>query len=297
MNAFIRTLKFIVRHPLNRGRFWSALATYLRWQIGSRLVPGSVAVPFVNGTRLLVKSGMTGATQNIYCGLQEFEDMALVLHTLHPGDVFVDAGANVGSYTILAAGACGAYVTAVEPVPSTFAHLLDNIHLNDVKSLVTALNVGLGAVPGHLHFSQDLDTVNHVLSPEESMSAPGISVPVDTMDAVLKGQGPTIIKIDVEGYETEVLRGARASLASEKLLAIIMELNGSGNRYGFDEAKLHIEMLEHGFIPCAYDPWKRSLTPLKTKNAQGNTLYVKSIDSLTARLASAPHRTVHGSRL
>lgn len=297
MNPVISTLKFIMRHPLNRGRFWTALVIYLRWQIGSRLVPGSVAVPFINGTRLLVKSGMTGATQNIYCGLQEFEDMALVLHTLRPGDIFVDGGANVGSYTILAAGACGAYVTAVEPVPSTFSHLLDNIHLNDVESLVTALNVGLGAVPGQLHFSQDLDTVNHVLNAEESMLSFGISVPVDTMDAALKGQGPTIIKIDVEGYESEVLKGAIASLASDKLLAVVMELNGSGNRYGFDEAKLHMEMLELGFISCAYDPWKRLLTPIKTKNAEGNTLYVKNIDSLAVRVASAPYRIVHGNRL
>ena len=297
MNAIFRTLKFIVRHPLNRGRFWSALATYLRWQIGSRLLPGSVAVPFINDTRLLVKSGMKGATQNIYCGLQEFEDMALILHTLRPGDVFVDAGANVGSYTILAAGACGAHVTAIEPVPSTFAHLLDNIHLNNVLSLVTALNCGLSAVPATLHFSRDLDTVNHVLSAEESMLSSGISVPVDTMDSALKGQGPTIIKIDVEGYESEVLKGAGVSLASDKLLAVVMELNESGNRYGFDEAKLHMDMLELGFIACAYDPWNRLLTPLKTKNAVGNTLYVKDIDSLAVRVASAPYRTVNGNRL
>jgi predicted RNA methylase len=72
---------------------------------------------------------MTGATQKIYCSLQEFEDMALLLHVLRPGDLFVDVGANVGSYTILAAGVCGANVISIEPVPSTFTHLADNIHL------------------------------------------------------------------------------------------------------------------------------------------------------------------------
>jgi FkbM family methyltransferase len=297
MTAIIRTLKFIVQHPLNRGRLWFALKNYFRWQIGSRLVPGPVAVTFVGDTRLLVKSGMAGATQNIYCGLQEFEDMAFVLHALRPGDLLVDAGANIGSYTILAAGACGAYVTAVEPVPTTFAHLLDNICLNDVKPLVTPLNIGLGSAAGQLHFSQDLDTVNHVLEVEESMLAPGITVRVDTLDAILEGQGPTIIKIDVEGYETEVLKGANATLASDKLLAVVMELNGSGNRYGFDDAKLHLEMLKHRFVPCTYDPWKRLLTPLNGKNAEGNTLYVRNSDNLTARLTSAPRCVIHGTRV
>ena len=46
-------------------------------------------------------AGMTGATGNVYCGLHEFEDMALVLHALRPRDLFVDVGANVGSYTVL----------------------------------------------------------------------------------------------------------------------------------------------------------------------------------------------------
>lgn len=47
---------------------------------------------------------MTGATGNWYCGLQEYEDMSFVLHALRPGDLFVDVGANIGSYSILAAG-------------------------------------------------------------------------------------------------------------------------------------------------------------------------------------------------
>lgn len=51
---------------------------------------------------------MTGATGNIYVGLHEFEDMAFLLHVLRRTDLFVDVGANIGSYTILAGGAAGA---------------------------------------------------------------------------------------------------------------------------------------------------------------------------------------------
>ena len=46
--------------------------------------------------------------------------MALVLHVLRPDDVFVDIGANVGSYTILGGGAAGADCISIEPIPSTF---------------------------------------------------------------------------------------------------------------------------------------------------------------------------------
>ncbi len=72
---------------------------YLKWQIGSRLLPGAVHVPFVNDTVLVVTPGMTGATLNIYTGLHEFEDCGFLLHLLRCSDLFVDIGANVGVYT------------------------------------------------------------------------------------------------------------------------------------------------------------------------------------------------------
>ena len=126
-------------------------------------MPGPVAVSFVNDTRLLVSSGMTGATGNIYCGLHEFVDMGFLLHLLRPGDMFYDIGANVGSYTILASAAIGAQSVSLEPVPQTFHFLQDNIRLNGVSERVTALNAGVGHVNGVLRFTSDLDTVNHVL--------------------------------------------------------------------------------------------------------------------------------------
>ncbi len=78
------------------------MTRFLRWQLGSRLLRMPLLVPWVGNTSLVIEAGMTGATMNFYCGLHEAVDMALVLHALQPGDVFLDVGANVGTYTILA---------------------------------------------------------------------------------------------------------------------------------------------------------------------------------------------------
>ena len=67
-------------------------------QIGSRLVPGPVLVPFVDSCSLFAQAGMTGITQNIYVGLAEFREMAFLLHVLRPDDLFVDVGANIGTW-------------------------------------------------------------------------------------------------------------------------------------------------------------------------------------------------------
>jgi hypothetical protein len=96
MMSLMPTLSYILRYPLNAEAKQAALTRYLKWQIGSRLVPGDVLVPFVNDTVLIVSPGMTGATQHIYTGLHEFDDCGFLLHLLRETDLFVDIGANVG---------------------------------------------------------------------------------------------------------------------------------------------------------------------------------------------------------
>lgn len=297
MHGLVNTLAFVVRHPLNEAHRASALARFVRWQVGSRLVPGAVAVPFVDSTRLLVGPGMTGATQNIYCGLQEFEDMAFVLHALRPNDLFVDVGANVGSYTVLAAGAAGADCVAIEPGPAAFAHLVDNIRLNDLGAKVTVRNIGVAGSSGSLRFTSGLDTENHVAARDEA-AAGSIDVLVDPLDAVLSGTTPVVMKIDVEGFETEVLNGAPETMQQDSLLAVVMELNGSGLRYGYDDQRIHERMLRWGFTAARYTPRNRAIIALDTRHrAAGNTLYVRGMDRVRERVRTAPPHKVLGAIL
>src|SRR6476469_5615627 len=98
---------FLSDHPLTRDHRAAAFARVCRWQIESRL-RDEVIVPWIGSIRLAVRRGMTGATGNVYAGLHEFADMAFTLHFLRPNDLFLDVGANIGSYTLLASGVCKA---------------------------------------------------------------------------------------------------------------------------------------------------------------------------------------------
>lgn len=142
------------------------MVRYVRWQVGSRLVPGAVLVPFVNQTSLIISPGMTGATQQIYTGLSDFADCSLLLHLLREGDLFVNVGANVGVYTVLAAGALGARVVWIEPVPETFGKLCVNLRVNNIVDKVTPHNIGLGRAEARLRFTANQDTTNHVIEDE-----------------------------------------------------------------------------------------------------------------------------------
>ena len=284
-------LKYVWHHPLNANGKLAALWRVLRWQIAARLMPGLITLPYVQGTSLFANRGMTGATGNWYCGLHEVHEMAFVFHLLRPGEHFVDVGANVGSYTVLAGGGVKARVTAVEPIPATFTHLQRNVALNDMNDRVRCCQVGLSDKPGALRFSADLDTVNHVLAEGEDL--PSVDVPVTRLDDLVGQDVPVLMKIDVEGHELAVLHGGAATLGDERLLAVIMETNGSGVRYGVSDDQLIAVMRGHGFAPFGYDPFGRRLVDVM--DASGNTIFVRDKAAVEARVRAAPRfRLVNG---
>ena len=293
MRAF-KILERITKHPLNQQNKTQAVGRFLRWQLASRLIPGELVIRWINDSRLIVRSGDAGLTGNIYCGLHEFQDMGFLLHALRKKDLFVDIGANLGSYTVLAGAVVGARVIPIEPIPQTFVRLCDNIRINNLSENVTAFNVALGKEKGKLRFSKNLDTVNHVLI-NEADDIEFIEVPVRTLDSILEGTVPWLIKIDVEGFESPVLSGAHGVLESEDLCAVILELNGSGKRYGYVDSDIVKLMADYKFCPYEYDPFKRTLSEIPNKTEfRGNALFIKNIRLARSRVEQADPVNVFG---
>lgn len=287
--ALPRQLSTIVGHPLNRGRPVSAIGRWLRWQIVSRIGQAPIIVPFAGGTCLVARTGETGVSGNIYFGLAEYEDMAFAVHLLRPCDLFVDVGANAGSYAILASGVAGARTIAFEPIPATVERLDLNIRVNGLADRIEVRRVGVAATPGEICFTSDQDTTNHATVQGEQ----GITVRVETLDRALAGTAPVLLKIDTEGLEPDVLAGASALLTASSLLGVIVETSGALERYGRKVEDVVEPLVRAGLSPCAYDPRSRRLHPLRGANsATNNTIFVRNIDTVAERLAAAPRFAV-----
>jgi FkbM family methyltransferase len=275
--GLIDTLRFVLRHPLNRGRPANGLLAFLKWQIASRLQP-AIVVDFVDDIKLVVGRGMSGATGNIYCGLHEYEDMSFTLHLLRPGDLFVDVGSNIGSYTMLAVAA-GADAIAFEP-GERFTDLQRNVAINNAN--VDCHKQAVGAENGSIRFTVGLDCVNRPAVKDDQY----VDVPVVRLDDVIERR-PTLIKVDVEGYEGSVLSGAMRTFAGAA--AVIMELNGQTSRYGQSETEIRKSMIALGFVEAGYDPVARSLT---VPTARGNSIFVR--EGVAHRLKTSRQFKVHG---
>jgi FkbM family methyltransferase len=292
MKQLIKLVLSIWRHPLNFNGF-SAISRMIRWQIATRILPESMhALPFVNGSLLMAKRGDVGVTGNWYNGLDEPLEMGFLLHMLRRGDLFVDVGANVGSFTVLACSVNGVTAIAYEPIPETAFKLRRNILINNFEKLAKIRTVGVSDAPGTLRFTQNQDSMNHVVSRDEAGVLSAIEIEVVTLDnelADLPAEQSLVLKIDVEGHEHSVIAGARNVLSKNTTIAVIMETNGSGLRYGVSDEALFCEMKSLGFKPCIYDIETRELSeivhPLPNYT---NTIFVKNVDDIRQRLKLAP---------
>jgi FkbM family methyltransferase len=298
LRSVLRTWRFIAEHPLGRRRRLNCLARWARWQLVSRLSSQPVICPFVNDAKLAVEPGMTGATGNVYVGLHEFADMAFILHVLRPGDLFLDLGANVGSYTVLASAVAGARSIACEPIPATFAKLQRNLQLNRLEALADARCVAVGAAPGTLRFIADRDTTNQV-APADYAGATA-DVPVTTVDAwqvtALPSEpqqrpaddAPLIIwKADLEGHEPAMLAGAANTLAAGAPHAMLIES---------DAPAVAQTLANHDFRRAAYSPFERRLAPSDAQADSRNFLWIRAEawEAVLHRLQSAKMFHVQG---
>lgn len=267
----INIIKFIWQHPLNQNNKISAIIRFFKWQVVSRLWNGSYVYSWIGDSKLIISKGMTGATGNIYVGLMEYEDMSFLLHYLQKDDLFFDVGANVGVYTVLASKVRGSKTVCIEPLPSTYEKLKNNIQINRLDD-VLSLNIGLSYEKSKLYFTSDKDTMNSVALDTDVNKQ---EVNVDTLDNISDNYGiPKAIKIDVEGYETNVLKGGNKVLQSDKLQVIILELNGSGKKFGFNDDDIHNDLKKSGFQACTYNPFDRKIVKLD-KYGNHNTIYIR----------------------
>ena len=248
--------------------------------------------PWIGGQRLVVRRGMTGATGNLYYGLHEFMSMGLVLHFLRDGDLFVDAGANVGSYTVLASGVCRARTLAIEADTDTARDLARNVAINGLQELVTIEVLALGPCDGEVMFTTGLGAMNQVVTERRE----GVRiVPQKTLDHVVGDRQPALLKLDVEKYEDQVLQGSIEVLKKPSLKVVALEATSDWS------TKLLADL---GFERAFYDPFTRILQREPNELAfsdgkwtRSNEFFVRDWHFVEERVRTAKPVTVLGRTL
>jgi FkbM family methyltransferase len=177
------------------------------------------------------------------------EEYAAFRADLHAGDVVLDIGANVGAYAVLFAGWVGprGRVFAFEPAAETRRVLGELIGLNGVGDRVTVVDAAVSGAEGTAPFAaHGSDGSNRLVS---HALAGSVQVTTTTIDAFCERQNlsPSLIKIDVEGAELDVLKGARRTIARLPRMRLYVEMHPRiWNEIGLTPADVEAELTRQG---------------------------------------------------
>jgi FkbM family methyltransferase len=232
-------LRYVWSHPANSGHRPAAMLRLLRYHATARLLHRRTIARLGDRSRLWVDLHRTAAAMVLYANPPDVPEMTAWRRLLGPGQVFVDVGANVGTYTLWAAE-LGAEVISLEPAADAFALLQENLALNGYAARV--VQAAAGAACGTARFTAGQDAGNR-LDP-----AGPVQTDVVTVDSLIGDRVVAGMKIDVEGYELEVLRGCAAALAQQRIAMIQLEWNmASQLALGTDRQPVADLLAGHGY--------------------------------------------------
>jgi FkbM family methyltransferase len=200
-----------------------------------RRMTGRIVVRVEGGARMSVDLSDVVGRMLATSGIWEPHVTAAFGRLLAPGDVFVDVGAHVGYYTLLASNLVGpeGHVYALEPAPRAYRELRANLSLNGVSN-VSALPIAAGAGEGEARLFEGPpwrsgSSAIRANGGEAKGAVQPAPVHVRPLSAVIKPSHLArlrLVKIDVEGYEVEVLRGFAPIFARGGRPALLVELHG-----------------------------------------------------------------------
>jgi len=237
-------VRYVWLHPSNRHRRLRMLARVFRYQARARLLHKPTIIPIGDRSRFIAHPS-SGTSGLVYANPLEWREIELWRRTLKPGDLFVDVGANVGSYTLWAIE-FGASVVSVEPDPNSARMLRENLALNGYTAEV--IEAAIGEAPGTAHITTDKGPMNHLVGEP----GPGTrEITVTTLDEILGDRVAAGIKVDVEGAEPLVVRGAIKALTQHRIKLIQFEWNPySKTRFGEErqQTAAFVESLGYEFF-------------------------------------------------
>jgi FkbM family methyltransferase len=233
----------------------------------------------------------------IYSGFEN-KEINFVRRYLKESDIFLDIGANIGLFSLHAAYCIGSSgkIIAFEPTPLTYARLVENIDLNNYMTKIIPVNIGLSEKKECLilnSYGNGYDAWNTFAKPLNEFQGNEINVQVDTLDNYLRTcdiniENISLIKVDVEGWEVNVIKGAVNTLKSKNAPTLLVEFT---EEYAFAAGTSCYELYDliksYGYEWYIYDDRENNLKPepKRLHYPYTNLIAIKDIEKAQMRIS------------
>jgi FkbM family methyltransferase len=253
-------LKAVDALPRTADLFMRTVARYMpsHWLLSHIASDRNLRIPITtrlfNGTTIevILGDGISDAIRRHGC--YEPASVRVVISQLDIKSVFFDVGAHVGQYTLLAAPVCR-WVHSFEAVPDTFALLRENVYSNalyNVKIENVAVSDRCGRTTIYEGPAENLGTSSLTPLADGNRAFSVRAISIDDYCAT-ENTLPDVIKIDVEGAEILVLRGAEQVIRAKHPTMLVEISDVNQRRFGFSEDDLIRELKAFGYCLSRID--------------------------------------------
>jgi FkbM family methyltransferase len=282
----INSLKQLYIHPFNRKRPIFALSRWLEWKF-IRLLRLSNYRKKVWGNRYLhLNHDSLQSMWVMYNWIVDWEEFNFIESYLKPEDTVFDVGTNMGFYTVWMSRylILPGKIHCFEPDDLSLKRLLKNIEINKLESIAKVNHNAVTDKEGEFFFTTGMDGENHLsqVNQEDLIKVYGISL--DSYAQQNNILEIAYIKIDVEGFELSVLKGATELLMQKQILVIQLEINQQLRHSNADASQLTDFLAAYGYSLYSYDVLKKSLIPIQYNVQRENYFAIADITSVLTRL-------------
>ena len=285
----IKTLEYIWFHPNCKKQRLRSILRFLGWQFYKRITRRKLDIQLINQVKIRCHPDSYSAAAVLYCGLYDYDEMNFLLRYLRSEDSFLDIGANIGVYTLLAASKIhSGSIHSIEALPKNYIRLQENLKLNQfeqVKTYELAVSDCTGTVALNLAEGDSMPFITRTTAKNT------ITVPTNTLDNLLQNQplaNLTLAKMDIEGAEILALKGAASLLKQQRPHVWILEINDTVSYFGHQKQDLVDVLNSYGYNLYRYNADINQLSPITLEQQQGNNVLAianSALDFVQARLA------------
>jgi len=232
--SFTIITKSVWSNPGNHGKRFRKTLQAVEWQFHKRTLRSPRLLLLPNGILFKAYSDCVLSSALVYADWPEYHELMFIRKQLCARDIVIDVGAYAGHISLLLADIVGhKNIFAFEPTPQTFQRLKENWQLNGWP-LDNLYQVAVGAGAGKVFLKNDshsttMNSVTNIASDDKSIEV--MQVRLDNHRSLWSQAPIGFLKIDVEGYELEVLKGSKEILEQARPRLIMFEsLGGSLDR-------------------------------------------------------------------
>ena len=286
----ISTLKYILSHPNCQDKKIRSVFKFIGWQFYKRLTNKYIDHQVINGIKIRCYPDSRSASAVLYCGLYDYHEMNFLLRYLRAEDSFLDIGANIGTYTLLAASKITfGTIYSFEVLPKNYARLEENLkinHLQQVKTYPLAVSNFTGNTALNLAEGDSMPFIT--AQPTDNT----VVVATDMIDNLLQHESLnnlTLAKIDIEGAELLALQGATSLLEKQLPQVWIMEINNCVNNFDYQKDDLINFLQDYDYGLYEYNADTNQIIPTTLDHQKGNNFLVianSRLDFVRDRLSS-----------